>query len=71
MNSAPHQGVCLLLTVQQQASGQAGWHARVLGADGGVLDFDSPFELVRFLSRAPPLPGALPLTPQPGKPGLR
>ncbi len=32
-----------------------GWHARLVGPDAAVHEFDSPFELARFLTR-PPLP---------------
>ena len=38
----------LMLSVWQ--SGEAGWHARLVGLDTPVLDFSSPFELARFLA---------------------
>lgn len=50
-------------------SPREGFHARAVLADGGVRDFDNPFELVRFLSEpAPPLPPPLP-GPEAGGPG--
>jgi len=41
----------LSLSLRSLARGR--WHARVVATSGQVLDFDSPFELVRFLSQAP------------------
>lgn len=32
------------------------WHARLVGDDALVHEFQSPFELVRFLAQAPPPP---------------
>jgi hypothetical protein len=40
------------------------WQARLIAPGGERLQFDSPFELVRFLTRLAPQPGASP--PQPG-----
>lgn len=40
---------CALLTVWP-ADGADGFHARVMLDDGSAHAFDSPFELVRFLS---------------------
>lgn len=56
--AAPRQ---LLLTVWCPRVGE--FSARVVLADGSLRDFDSPFELMRFLA-APTLPPA-------DKPGLR
>ena len=42
---------CLLLALEPAVPGGR-WHARVLAPDGAVIDFDSPFELVRYLSHA-------------------
>lgn len=39
-------------------SGAVHWHARLIGPDAQVHEFDSPFELVRFLSQPPRLAGA-------------
>jgi hypothetical protein len=69
-------GLCLLSVGRSQPAGQPPvWHARLLLPDGQVLDFDSPFELVRYLSRLPsqPVHGAAPGDLQPGAraPGLR
>lgn len=47
--AAPRQ---LLMTVWQPGPGA--FAARVLLADGSLHEFDSPFELVRFLGRPPP-----------------
>jgi hypothetical protein len=32
------------------------WHARLVDADASVHEFDSPFELARFLAQAPAAP---------------
>jgi hypothetical protein len=40
-------GIELRLTVWTEA--KAGWHARVVAPDATVREFESPFELVRFL----------------------
>lgn len=55
----------LLLTVWCPRPGT--FAARAVLADGSLRDFDSPFELVRFLSRPP---GPSPARPPP-TPGLR
>lgn len=54
---APRQEAArqLLLTVWSPRPGE--FAARAVLADGSLLDFDNPFELVRFLA-APPAPAA-------------
>ncbi|MCB1996158.1 MAG: hypothetical protein KDG57_09830 [Rhodoferax sp.] len=42
----------LVLTVWYPAKGE--FRARAVMADGSLRDFDSPFELARFLYRPPP-----------------
>lgn len=59
---ASHQ---LLLTVWCLRPGE--FAARAVLADGTLRDFDSPFELVRFLARPPPVPPP----PAPPPQGLR
>lgn len=44
----------------------APWHARLVGADAHVHDFDSPFELARFVAQAASAPPAASATPAPG-----
>lgn len=41
-------GIELRLTVWSGA--KAGWHARVVAPDASVREFESPFELVRYLA---------------------
>jgi len=60
---APPAGYCCCLLLAPAEPGGA-WHARVLAPDGAVIDFDSPFELVRYLSQAA-------RQPPPEGPGLR
>lgn len=66
--------LCLLLTLSARSVAAGGWHARVVATSGQVLDFNSPVDLVRFLSQAPLLlkhtPPADSGAPEPG-PGLR
>ena len=45
--------LCMLVSLSMRSAAGGGWHARVVATNGQVLDFDSPFELVRFLSQAP------------------
>lgn len=52
---------CVLLLSLWRSNG-TGWHVRLIGADARVHEFDSPFELARFLAQ-PPRP------PQGGSPG--
>lgn len=51
----PPQGAsqCMLVSLSMHGVAGGGWHARVVATNGQVLDFDSPFELARFLSQAP------------------
>jgi len=66
--------LCLLLSLSLRSEAGGSWHARVVATSGQVLDFDSPFELVRFLSQAPLLLAtARPVGTEssPGGPGLR
>lgn len=54
-----HDGRVMLLSVS--APPGAAWHARLIETDARVHDFDSPFELARFLARQPdpaPAPAA-------------
>lgn len=46
-NTGCAEGIELRLTVWTEA--KVGWHARVVAADETVREFESPFELVRFL----------------------
>ena len=65
---------CLLLSLSLRSLARGSWHARVVATSGQVLDFESPFELVRFLSQAPLLlaPARPVGTEAPaGGPGLR
>ena len=55
----------LVLTVWCHRPGE--FAARAVLADGTLRDFDSPFELVRFLAAPPVRPGAPAATPK----GLR
>lgn len=48
----PAGSLCLLVSVSTRSVAGGGWHARAVTPSGEVLDFDSPFELVRFLSKA-------------------
>lgn len=54
----------LLLTVWCPRPGM--FAARAVLADGSLRDFDSPFELVRFLSRPPPGPAPASAPPTAG-----
>ncbi len=49
------------------AATTAGWHARIVLPDARTREFDSPFELAQFLSRALRQPAA----PGQGSAGLR
>lgn len=48
----------MLLSVWQGQD--ANWHARVVLPDAAAHEFDSPFELARFLSRLPAQRGEAP-----------
>ena len=66
--------LCLLLSLSLRSVAGGSWHARVVATSGQVLDFDSPFELVRFLAQASLLLAlARPVGTEaaPGVPGLR
>ena len=72
----PPQGAsqCMQVSLSMHSAAGGGWHARVVATNGQVLDFDSPFELVRFLSQAPrQLAHAWPADTEtpPNRPGLR
>lgn len=66
-------GLCLLLSVGRRPTPDApdAWHARVMTPGGQLLDFDSPFELLRFLVRLAQPPAGVALPPGSGGPGLR
>ena len=59
----------MLLSVWPGVEGgtMGGWHARVVLPDARTHEFDSPFELAQFLSRAGPAPALSKL----GSRGLR
>ncbi len=44
----------------------APWHARLVGSDAHVHEFDSPFELARFVAQAASVSPAAGPTPAPG-----
>ena len=74
MNAAPTPALTaapwvMLLSVWpgDDACAPAGWHARVVLPDARTCEFDSPFELAQFLSRA----GRMPPDAGSGSGGLR
>lgn len=44
----------------------APWHARLMGADAQVHEFDSPFELARFVAQGSSSPATAGTAPNPG-----
>ncbi len=48
--SSPSSPTCVLL-LSLWAPPEAPWHARLVGADAQVHDFDSPFELARHVAQ--------------------
>jgi hypothetical protein len=70
MNPQPtaHPGTrpsCVML-LSLWAPPAAPWHARLVGADAHVHEFDSPFELARFVAQAASAAPAAGPTPAPG-----
>lgn len=70
--STPAESTARVMLLSLWAPPAARWHARLVEADAHVHEFESPFELARFLAQpasAPPQ-STLP-TPAPAGSGLR
>ncbi len=51
-SAAPSAGPSAVMLLSLWASPPARWHARLMGTDAQVHEFDSPFELARFVARS-------------------
>lgn len=70
MNLPPTAQACAgpscVMLLSLWAPPAAPWHARLVGADAHVHEFDSPFELARFVAQATSVPPVAGPAPAPG-----